>query len=117
MIKYRRDLNWQKHKLVVTDPDSSRHFFRNVRTYNTAERPKIWNIKAIRPDLSDMQLAEQLSLFFTKISGEFAPLSNSEIPNTYQCSLPKLLPFQVAGKIKSIKKNTNKNSGGTFFRH
>ena len=66
MIKYRRDLYMQKHKLVITDPDSSRHFFRNVRTYNTAERPTIWDIKTVRPDLTDEQLAEHLSLFFLR---------------------------------------------------
>ena len=100
MIKYRRDLYLKKHKLIITDPDSSRNFFRNVRTYNTVERPKIWDIKTVCPELTDEQMAEQLSHFFTKISGEFKPLLPSEIPLTYRRSLPKLLPFQIAGKIK-----------------
>ena len=108
MIKYRRDLYLEKHKLIITDPDSSRHFFRNVRTYNMVERPKIWDIKTICPELTDEQMAEQLSHFFTKISVEFKPLLSSEIPSTYPRSLPRLLPFQVAGKIKSVKKPRTK---------
>ena len=33
---------------------------------------------------------------------------------SYKCPLPNLLPFQVAGKIKSIKKNCTKIRGDIF---
>ena len=64
MIRYRRDKYMEKYRILVTSPDSSRHFFRNVRMYNSAEKPKIWDIRSLCPDLSDKQLAQELSLYF-----------------------------------------------------
>ena len=79
MIKFRRDKYMEKHKFIITSPDSSRNFFRNVRMYNTVERPKIWDLKMLCPDLSDDKLAEELSFFFNKISSEFSPLSDNDV--------------------------------------
>ena len=104
MIKYQRDLYLDKHKILITSPDSSRNLFRNVRTYNTVEKPAIWNVKELCPDLSDQQLSEELSKIFIKISNEFLPLSNSQIPRTFQRQLPHLLPYQVAGQVRAFKK-------------
>ena len=103
MIKYRRDKYMEKHRIIITSPDASRNFFRNVRTYNTVEKPKIWDIKTLCPDLSDAQLASELSFYFNKISNEFSPLKDSEIPKTYHRDLPVLRPYQVAGRIRSIR--------------
>ena len=42
-----------------------------MKSYNSAEKPKIWNVKSVKPDLSDVQLALELSEYFNQISSEF----------------------------------------------
>ena len=104
----------EKHRLIITSPDSSRNFFRNVKMYNSAEKPKVWDIKTLCPELSDAELAQKLSMYFNTISDEFRPLQDNEIPATYNRNLPKLLPFQVAGRLRSIKKPRTKIQGDIF---
>ena len=85
-----------------------------MRTYNTVEKPKIWDIKTLCPNLSDDKLAEELSVFFNRISSEFSPLSDAEIPKTYNRNLPKLFPYQVSGRIRAIRKPRTKICGDVF---
>ena len=61
MIKFRRDQYMERHKILLTSPGASALFYRNVRTYNSAEKPAIWNVKSVKPELSDAQLAIGLS--------------------------------------------------------
>ena len=114
MIKFQRDLYMDKHKILITSPDSSRNFFRNVRAYNTVERPAIWNVKALCPDLTDQQLSEELSKYFNTISNEFLPLCDDQIPKTFSRQLPRLQPYQVAGRVRAFKKPKTKIEGDIF---
>ena len=114
MIKYRRDIYMERNKLLLVNPDSSRNFFCNVRTYNTVEKPKIWDIKGLCPDLSDDQLALELSHYFSTVSNEFLPFRSCQIPKTFDRMLPHLQPYQVAGRIRSIKRPRTKIQGDIF---
>ena len=104
----------ERNKLLLVHPDSSRNFFRNVRAYNTVEKPKIWDIRSLCPGLSDDQLSLELSVYFNKISSEFQPLKSSQVPKTFDRRLPVLQPYQVAGRIRSIKKPKTKIKGDLF---
>ena len=104
MIKFKRSHYMEKHKIFITTPGAAATFFKNVRAYNSAEKPKIWDVKSIRPSLTNAQLALELSTYFNKISGEFSPLKSSEIPCTFPRDLPVLRPYRVAARIKGIKK-------------
>ena len=66
----------------------------------------------ICPDLPDDKLAEVLSFFFNKISNEFTPLSDNDVPRTYNGKLRELLPYQVSGRIRAICKPRTKKSRG-----
>ena len=46
MIKFRREKYMERHKLIITSSDSSAHFFRNVRAYNSPEKPEIWSVNS-----------------------------------------------------------------------
>ena len=65
MIKFRREQYIERHKIQITTPGASALFYRNVRAYNTPGKPKIWDIKLIRPSISDDQLALERSEYFT----------------------------------------------------
>ena len=114
MIAFKRNQYMERHKIIITSPDLSAHFFKNVRAYNSAEKPEIWNVSSIRPNLTDAELALQLSLYFNKISNEFSPLRSSQIPTTFDRPLPVLKPYQVAMRIKNIKKPKSKIKGDIF---
>ena len=114
MIKFKRKQYMENHKILITLPDSSQHFFRNVRTYNSAEKPKIWNIKSMAPEKSDLQLTIELAGYFNRISNEFDPLMDSEIPKTFDRELPNLKRYQVAMRLKKIKKPRSKIRGDIF---
>ena len=108
MIKLKREQYIEKHKIVITSPGAAATFFKNVRSYNTAEKPSIWDIKSIRPALSDADLALELSLYFNRISSEFSPLTPEEVPSTFHRDLPVLRPYQVAERVRRIKKPRSK---------
>ena len=113
-IQYRREKYLESHKLLLTSPDSASRFFRNVKDYNSAEKPEIWDIKSVRPELNDEELARELSLYFNAISNEFSPLTSDQIPKTYGRKLPQLRPYQVAARIKGIRKPRSKIQGDVF---
>ena len=103
-----------KNKILITSPDACRHFFRNVRPYNSSEKPQIWDIKSICPTLSDADLAIKLSEFFNTISNEFSPLVPTDIPVSFPRDLPVLRPYQVSERIPRIKKPRSKIRGDIF---
>ena len=57
-----------------------------------------------------------MRFFFNKISHEFEPLEPEDIPTTHTRSLPKLLPYQVAGRIRAFKKPKSMVKGDIFPR-
>ena len=44
MIKFHREQYIERHKIIITTPGANALFYRNVRAYNSPEKPKIWNI-------------------------------------------------------------------------
>jgi hypothetical protein len=68
------------------------------------ERIAPFDVKELYPGLSSGEAAEELSLFFNRISDEFIPLDAQDIPRTTSIPIPQLELYQVAGKLKSIRK-------------
>ena len=114
MIKFRREQYIERHKILITTPGANALFYRNVRAYNSAEKPKIWNVKSVKPELSDAQLALQLLEYFTQISNEFSPLKAHDIPKTFNRKLPVLKSYQVAERIRRIRKPRSRIEGDIF---
>ena len=59
-------------------------------------------------------MVEALADFFNRISAEFDPLEPSDVPRTYERGIPRLLPFQVAGRIRAFKKPKSMVKGDIF---
>ena len=53
-------------------------------------------------------------VFFNRISNEFSPLNDSEVPRTFDRQLPELKRYQVAMRLKRIKKPRSKIRGDIF---
>ena len=115
IIKKRKDayLNSQKDCLLVDD--ARRNFFRNVKAFQSKERPKAFNPMSLFPGLDEHQVATQFAQYFNHISCEFQPLEPSDIPLTRHRALPVLLPYQVEGRIRAFKKPKSMVKGDLFL--
>ena len=99
----------KQQRLKMTSHDSARNFYRNVKAFNTREKPPEFDVRDLYPDSSDKEVAESLAAHFNAISSEFNGLSDSDIPSSIDLALPVLEVDQVA-KLK----NLNQWSGATF---
>ena len=79
-------------------------FFLNIKSYQTKEKPKQFDIRTLLPKISDRECAEKVADHFNAISAEFAPLEPGQIPMTFSEKLPELVPFQVAGRLRAFRK-------------
>ena len=71
----------QKEALLTED--AGRNFYRNVKSFSKAEKPKLFDVRDIMPEgMTDEQVAESLASYFNRVSDEFEPLTPDEIPCT-----------------------------------
>ena len=84
--------------------DATAQFFKNVKAFKAAEKPKSFDVRDLCPGLSDQQAADEVAEYFNRISREFEPLQPSEIPFTYPREIPRLTTAQVEDMIKKAKK-------------
>ena len=87
---------------------------RNVKAFQSKERPKAFDPMDLFPGKSEGQVADKLAGYFNRISSEFSPLEPCQIPRTHSRKLPVLLPFQVEGRIRAFKKPKSMVQGDIF---
>ena len=114
LIAKRRKKYLESQKKGLLVEDATRIFFRNVKAFQAKERPKAFDVRVLFPGKDDVEVAEELAAFFNKISHEFSPLEPSQIPRTHDRALPRLSPFQVAGRIRAFKKPKSMVRGDIF---
>ena len=85
--------------------------FQLLKKLAIPDRPKAWSVNSLRPKLTDKQLADELAVFFSRITEEFSPLQPEEIPSTYSSPFPILMPHEVSQRIKAEKKSKSAVSG------
>ena len=104
VLRERREKYEKSQKIKLLADDGERHFFKNVRNYQSKERAAPFDVKNLFPGLTERQVADKLAVHFNSISNEFKPLESWEIPVTYSKPLPLLQAFQVSGRIKKFRK-------------
>ena len=114
LIDKRRQNYAGSQKDALMAQDGERNFFKNVRSYQSYEREKPFNVADLFPGKGDQEVAEILAEHFNAISREFQPLQASEIPVTKDRRLPTLLPYQVAGRIRAFRKPKSMVKGDIF---
>ena len=113
-LEGRRQGFLQRQRDKFSGPDAARNFFKNVKSYKSAEKPKEFSIQTLRPDKSEAEVAEEAAHFFNRISNEFTPLEPGDIPSTYHRDIPLLSPANVADIIKNAKKPNSMVKGDIF---
>ena len=62
----------------------------------------------------DGEVAEELAVYFNRISEEFYPLTTDQIPTTHHRALPLLRPYQVSSRIRHFRKPKSMVEGDVF---
>ena len=79
MISDRKKVYMDRKKKQLTDPDASREFFKLVKSFNTHEKPQTFDVRSLSKATSDTEVAEELAVFFNRISHEFSPLTPDDV--------------------------------------
>ena len=82
-VRARKRLFFDCQKEHLLAEDANRNFYKHVRNFGKAERPKLFNVRDLMPQgQTDKETAELLANYFNRISNEFDPLSPEEVPCT-----------------------------------
>ena len=93
-LRESRSRKWRRLKKVIDElilkrkeryllvEDARRNFFRNIKAFKSKDRPCPFDVRSLFPGKSDQEVAEELAIFFNRISCEFLAqrLINLEIP-------------------------------------
>ena len=110
----RREAFLETQRDKFTGPEASAQFYKNVKSFKNAEKPKDFDVRDLRPGKSDKEVADEVADFFNRISREFSPLEPSQIPMTYHRDLPPLSRSDVEKMLRSAKKTKSMVKGDIF---
>ena len=114
LLAKRKERYMGSQRDVLLTDDANQNFFKNAKAFWTGEKPLEFDVQELSPDKTDKEIAEALADHFNAISDEFSPLDTGQIPTTHNRSLPILLPFQVAGRLRAFRKPRSMVSGDIF---
>ena len=81
-------------KVQILAEDGHRVFFKNVRRYQSSDKPEEFDVRTLFPGgESDRAIAEKLAEYYNAVSREFSPLEPHEVPATFNQSLQILAPW------------------------
>ena len=113
-LEGRRQKFLEKQRENLTSPGASKQFYKNVRNFNSIEKPKSFDIHDLLPNKSDAEAAEEVASYFNRISAEFRPLQPDDIPRSYDRPMPLLSHAEVAARLRKAKKPNSMVPGDVF---
>ena len=113
-IKERKARYMTKKKEQLTENRANRAFFRLVKSFSTPEKPQSFDVRAMRPGVPDVEVAEELAAFSNRISSELDPLTDDQIPVTTPRTFDRLALHEVAHRIRRFRKPKSMVSGDLF---
>ena len=114
-VKARKREFFDMQKEHLLQEDAGRHFYRNVRSFGCAEKPKLFDVRDLMPEgQSDADIADTLAEYFKKVSCEFEPLGPDQIACTRDKELPVLHEYEVASRIRRFRKPRSTVPGDIF---
>lgn len=104
----------EKQKANMKDNEASRLPYKAIKYIKSKEKPKRWSLNDLNPEMPDQELSTSVATYFNKISNEFRSLQETDLLNTYEAFKKLLEPYEVANRIKKIKKESMVE--GIFFQ-
>ena len=90
-------------------------YYNMVNRLKNISKAEHFEVNSLYPDLPEADVAEKVADFFCKISGNFSPLSDKEIPGTpYDNDHIYLKKEDVCDRLKNCKKPNGLLSGDVF---
>ena len=115
VVKKRKRGFLDRQREELLQEDAGRNFYRNVRNFGKAERPKLFDVRDLMPDgQSDEDTANTLADYFNRVSCEFDPLGPGQVPCTRHKDLPVLHEYEVAARIRRFRKPRSTVPGDIF---
>ena len=114
LYKKRAAVYMEEQKRTLTEPDASRSFFKNVKAYQSREKPPQFDVHDLFPDQSDAGIADTLANHFNAISAEFDGLEQDQIPQAEPGWLPYLSNTDVVNRLRKFRKPKSKVKGDIF---
>ena len=96
--------------------DANRNFFKHVKNFSRLEKPHQFDVRDLESfkGKSDEEVAEDLAAFFNRVSMEFNPLRQEDIPRTHTAPLPRLHKHEVSARIRRFRKPKSMVPGDVF---
>ena len=105
LVRKRAGRYWEHQKRNLLSPDAGRTFFKNVKSYNSKERPPPFNVRDIfDSSLTDKEVSEKLADHFNGISNEFDGLDPSKVPKTFSEPVKILTEAEVEARLRRFRK-------------
>ena len=103
-----------KQRTNFMGPQANFELFHNVKNFRSAEKPKSFDVRSLRPGVPDADVAKEVAEYFSRISREFKPLETCEIPSTYSRQVKMLSRDDILKKLKDAKKPRSMVRGDIF---
>ena len=104
LVRKRAANYWAHQKSNLLSSDAGRTFFKNVKSYNSKERPPQFDVRSLFPGKDDITVAEKLADHFNGISREFDGLDPDAVPSTHSSPVQILTPSVIAKRLRSFRK-------------
>ena len=114
LVQKRASKYMERQKIVLTAPDASRAFYKNVKAYKTKEKPRQFDVRDLFEDREDSKVAEALAEHFNAISREFNGLDDDLQLDATSFTLPPILENAVESRLKSFRKPKSMVRGDIF---
>ena len=106
-VKDRKEGHSKYVRDKFTKDKCSKNFYRSINAIMRGCEQEAWDVRTLFDGKSDVQIAESLAEFFNKISEEYNPLQDEEIPNAYSNERPPLTTEQVRNRLLKLSKPTS----------
>ena len=81
------------------DDKDSQNFYRSVNAIMKGCEQETWDVWSLFPNEDDFSVAEKLADFSNKISSEYSPIKEEDIPTSHDVATPVISENQVRNKL------------------
>ena len=112
LYRKRAGVYMQKQKDILTAPDASRSFYKNVKAYQSKEKPVEFGVRNLYDGKSHQEVAKELADHFNAVSQEFQGLT--ETPPSYSSPLPPIPRNMIEKRLRDFRKPKSMVKGDIF---
>ena len=111
-IQEAKKIYLEKGKEQAKLKNDSSGYYKVVNNLRDGEAPKVFDVRSLRPDMTEKEIADDIALFFNGITSGYVPLpERNSIPKLPHQTIEK---FEIASRIKTFKKPRSMIKGDLF---